>query len=183
MATVGAGERLGEYPRPWRVFRQAKGARVVTPEGAAYTDYDLCGGTMILGHAPRNVVLAAKVAAERGLNLGPVCAARVDLARQIKAMVPSLELLDFFPRRGAGPAGGPRTWRGGSRDGKGYCWSGTWTGRGVLPRACPATIWGWSNRPCRPGGRPVRRRWWWTRPRQGLIPTESTRIFCVDCGT
>ncbi|HRZ39895.1 MAG TPA: aminotransferase class III-fold pyridoxal phosphate-dependent enzyme [Candidatus Omnitrophota bacterium] len=51
-------------------IREAGGACVLDGKGARYIDFYLNGGSLILGHAHRNVVLAVKKYAERGIGFG-----------------------------------------------------------------------------------------------------------------
>lgn len=73
-----------------------QGAQVGDIDNNVYTDFHLAGGDLILGHAPRNVILAVKKYAERGLGFGILPKVKIDLARFMLKAVPSFEQLEFF---------------------------------------------------------------------------------------
>ncbi len=77
------------------VMKYGQGAKIFDSDGNAYTDYCLSWGTLIFGHAHRNVVLAAKKTLEQGLSFGTTTRAEVDLAKWIIKCVPSIELIRF----------------------------------------------------------------------------------------
>jgi len=91
----------GGVNSPVRAFRsvggqpifieRAKGARLYDLDGNAYIDYVLSWGPMILGHASPAVIGAIKKAAGRGTSYGAPTALEVQLARDIRAAVPSME--------------------------------------------------------------------------------------------
>ena len=72
-------------------IQRAKGARLYDLDGNAYIDYVLSWGPMILGHASPPVISAIKKAAGLGTSYGAPTALEVELARQIRAAVPSME--------------------------------------------------------------------------------------------
>ena len=49
----------------------------------AYTDYCLSWGALILGHAHRNVVLAAKKTVEKGTSFGTSTREEIEIAKHI----------------------------------------------------------------------------------------------------
>jgi glutamate-1-semialdehyde 2,1-aminomutase len=60
-------------------------------DGNAYIDYVLSWGPMILGHASPSVIAAIKKAAGQGTSYGAPTALEVELAREIRTAVPSME--------------------------------------------------------------------------------------------
>ncbi|HBG62386.1 MAG: hypothetical protein A2Y03_08680 [Omnitrophica WOR_2 bacterium GWF2_38_59] len=75
------------------VIRSANGAGIVDQDNNVYTDYCMADGALILGHAHRNVVLAAKKTAERGIAFGALTRHEVELAEHIAKRIPSLEVV------------------------------------------------------------------------------------------
>ena len=101
----GEAARLmpGGVNSPVRAFRGVGGspffvargedARLVDVDGRSYIDYVMSWGPLILGHAPKRVLDALRVALERGTSYGAPTPGEVELAREITAAVPSMELL------------------------------------------------------------------------------------------
>ena len=101
----GEAARLmpGGVNSPVRAFRGVGGspffvargedARLVDVDGRSYIDYVMSWGPLILGHAPKRVLVALRVALERGTSYGAPTPGEVELAREITAAVPSMELL------------------------------------------------------------------------------------------
>ena len=85
---VRAFRSVGGQPR---FIERAKGARLYDVDGNAYIDYVLSWGPMILGHASPTVIGAIKKAAGRGTSYGAPTELEVQLARDIRAAVPSME--------------------------------------------------------------------------------------------
>ncbi|MFM7556575.1 MAG: glutamate-1-semialdehyde 2,1-aminomutase, partial [Verrucomicrobiota bacterium] len=95
----------GGVHSPVRAFRavggspffaaSAAGARVMDADGNAYIDYVGTWGPAILGHAAGPIVQAVQAAAARGTSFGIPHEGEVALARQVKAMVPSVEKVRF----------------------------------------------------------------------------------------
>jgi glutamate-1-semialdehyde 2,1-aminomutase len=93
----------GGVNSPVRAFRgvggspffvaRGEGARLVDVDGRSYIDYVMSWGPLILGHAPKRVLDALRVALERGTSYGAPTPGEVELAREISAAVPSMELL------------------------------------------------------------------------------------------
>ncbi len=93
----------GGVNSPVRAFGQVGGspffvARAEGPylwdvEGRRYIDYIGSWGPMIAGHAHPQVVEAVIEAARLGLSYGAPCPAEAELAEQICALVPSVELV------------------------------------------------------------------------------------------
>ncbi|HTL60101.1 MAG TPA: glutamate-1-semialdehyde 2,1-aminomutase [Nitrospira sp.] len=85
---VRAFRSVGGHPR---FIQRAKGAKLYDLDGNAYIDYVLSWGPMILGHAAASVITAIKKAAGQGTSYGAPTALEVELAREIRAAVPSME--------------------------------------------------------------------------------------------
>jgi glutamate-1-semialdehyde 2,1-aminomutase len=85
---VRAFRSVGGHPR---FIQRAKGAKLYDLDGNAYIDYVLSWGPMILGHATASVITAIKKAAGQGTSYGAPTALEVELAREIRAAVPSME--------------------------------------------------------------------------------------------
>jgi glutamate-1-semialdehyde 2,1-aminomutase len=87
---VRAFRSVGGHPR---FIQRAKGAKLYDVDGNAYIDYVLSWGPMILGHAAPSVIGAIKKAAGQGTSYGAPTELEVELARQIRAAIPSMEKL------------------------------------------------------------------------------------------
>jgi glutamate-1-semialdehyde 2,1-aminomutase len=85
---VRAFRSVGGQPR---FIDRANGARLYDLDGNAYIDYVLSWGPMILGHASPPVIAAIKKAAARGTSYGAPTELEVELAREIRAAVPSMQ--------------------------------------------------------------------------------------------
>jgi glutamate-1-semialdehyde 2,1-aminomutase len=85
---VRAFRSVGGQPR---FIARAKGSRLYDVDGNTYIDYVLSWGPMILGHAAPVVVSAISQAARRGTSYGAPTGLEVELARQIRTAVPSME--------------------------------------------------------------------------------------------
>ena len=85
---VRAFRSVGGRPR---FIQRAKGARLYDVDGNAYIDYVLSWGPMILGHASPAVINAIKKAVGQGTSYGAPTELEVELARQIRKAVPSME--------------------------------------------------------------------------------------------
>lgn len=95
----------GGVNSPVRAFRgvggqpffvdSACGARVRTVDGRELVDYVLTWGPAILGHAHPGTIAAVKAAADRGTSFGIPNPLEVELARRVKAFVPSVEKVRF----------------------------------------------------------------------------------------
>ena len=93
----------GGVNSPVRAFRgvggspffvaRGDGARLVDVDARSYIDYVMSWGPLILGHAPKRVLDALRVALERGTSYGAPTPGEVELAREITAAVPSMQLL------------------------------------------------------------------------------------------
>ena len=72
-------------------FERGEGPYLIDVDGKRYLDYVASWGPLILGHAPPEVVVAVKAAAEGGTSFGTPTWAEVELARLICECVPSIE--------------------------------------------------------------------------------------------
>ena len=72
---------------------RGEGDTIYDADGNAYTDYVMSWGPLVLGHARREVVAAVQAAAERGTSFGAPTAAEVELAEEIRAACPHMELV------------------------------------------------------------------------------------------
>ncbi len=77
------------------VMKYGQREKMFDEDGQGYTDYCLSWGSLILGHAHRNVVLAAKKTLERGISFGTTTRAEIDIASLIVERVPSIDLIRF----------------------------------------------------------------------------------------
>jgi len=77
------------------VMKYGRKSKLIDQDNNEYTDYCLSWGALILGHAHRNVVLAAKKTVEKGVSFGTTTREEVEIAELIVASVPSIELIRF----------------------------------------------------------------------------------------
>jgi glutamate-1-semialdehyde 2,1-aminomutase len=95
----------GGVSSPVRAFRavggsplfveRGEGAYLVDVDGNRYIDYVLSWGPLILGHAHPRVVAALERAVRDGTSFGAPSPPELELARLIRAAMPSLELVRF----------------------------------------------------------------------------------------
>jgi glutamate-1-semialdehyde 2,1-aminomutase len=93
----------GGVNSPVRAFRgvggepffvaRAEGARLHDVDGRTYIDFVGSWGPLILGHAAPVIVEAVAEAARRGTSYGAPTAMEVELAREIRGAVPSMEMV------------------------------------------------------------------------------------------
>lgn len=74
-------------------FDSASGAYVTDADGKRYVDYVGSWGPMILGHAHPAVIAAVIERVAKGLSFGAPTALETQMAEQVCAMVPSMELV------------------------------------------------------------------------------------------
>jgi len=72
---------------------RGEGCELVDVDGNRYVDWVCSWGPLILGHADPQVVVAVGEAAARGTSYGAATEAEVELAEQVAARVPSVEML------------------------------------------------------------------------------------------
>lgn len=70
-----------------------EGCELIDVDGNRYIDWICSWGPLILGHAPGPVVSAVTEAAGKGISYGAATAAEVELAEEVAARVPSVEML------------------------------------------------------------------------------------------
>jgi glutamate-1-semialdehyde 2,1-aminomutase len=95
----------GGVSSPVRAFRavggspifveRGDGAYLVDVDGNRYVDYVLSWGPLILGHAHPRVVAALEGAVRRGTSYGTPTESELELARLIRRVMPSIELVRF----------------------------------------------------------------------------------------
>jgi glutamate-1-semialdehyde 2,1-aminomutase len=76
-------------------IRSASGARLTDVDGGRFIDYVMSWGPLIHGHAPRGLASALGAAARRGTSFGAPTELEVQLGEQVRAFMPSLELVRF----------------------------------------------------------------------------------------
>ena len=76
-------------------FERAKGAYLYDADGKEYIDYVQSWGPMILGHAHPDVLAAVIERAQSGLSFGAPTGLETDLAEQVCALVPGMDLVRF----------------------------------------------------------------------------------------
>ena len=72
---------------------RAEGSHIFDIDGNEYIDYVGSWGPMVVGHAHPKVVAALKAAAERGTSYGAPTLLESELARLVKSVYPSIELV------------------------------------------------------------------------------------------
>lgn len=72
---------------------RGEGAEIVDVDGNRYVDYVCSWGPLIHGHAHPDVLAAVTAAAARGTSFGAPTAGEVELAEQVAARVPSVEMV------------------------------------------------------------------------------------------
>jgi glutamate-1-semialdehyde 2,1-aminomutase len=87
---VRAMRQIGREP----VFvERGEGCELIDVDGNRYVDWICSWGPLILGHAHPEVVDAIDAAAARGTSYGAATEVEVELAEQVAARVPSIEML------------------------------------------------------------------------------------------
>jgi glutamate-1-semialdehyde 2,1-aminomutase len=79
---------------PFFVAR-GEGSKIYDVDGREYIDYVCSYGPLILGHAHPAIVQAIRDQAEKGTSYGAPTALEVELAREITAAMPSVEMVRF----------------------------------------------------------------------------------------
>jgi len=87
---VRACKSVGTRPR---FIQRAEGCRLFDADGNAYIDYVGSWGPMILGHRHPAVIQAITAVLERGTSFGAPTDLESELARQVIAAVPSVEMV------------------------------------------------------------------------------------------
>jgi glutamate-1-semialdehyde 2,1-aminomutase len=87
---VRAMRQIGRDP----IFvARGEGCEIVSVDGDRYLDWVGSWGPLILGHAEPSVVAAVTEAAREGTSFGAATAAEVELAEEVAARVPSVEMV------------------------------------------------------------------------------------------
>jgi len=87
---VRAMRQIGRDP----VFvERGEGCELIDVDGNRYVDWVGSWGPLILGHADPDVLAAVEAAAARGTSFGAATEAEVELAEEIAARVPSVEMV------------------------------------------------------------------------------------------
>ncbi|TVO59407.1 glutamate-1-semialdehyde 2,1-aminomutase [Denitromonas halophila] len=87
---VRAFGSVGGFPR---FIARAEGSRMWDADGAAYIDYVGSWGPAIAGHAHPAIVEAVREAALKGLSFGAPTEAEVEIAEELCAHLPSLDMV------------------------------------------------------------------------------------------
>jgi glutamate-1-semialdehyde 2,1-aminomutase len=87
---VRAFRGVGGTPR---FIREARGATMTDVDGRTYIDYVGSWGPMILGHADAEVISALHDALARGTSYGAPTELEIEMAEEIIAAVPSIEMV------------------------------------------------------------------------------------------
>ncbi len=74
-------------------IERGEGCELVDVDGNRYVDWVCSWGPLIHGHAPPDVVAAVSEAAARGTSYGAATEAEIELAEEVAARVPSVEML------------------------------------------------------------------------------------------
>jgi glutamate-1-semialdehyde 2,1-aminomutase len=84
---------MGQIGREPIFVARGEGCELVDVDGNRYVDWVGSWGPLILGHAHPTVVEAIAAAASRGTGYGAATAAEVELAEEVAARIPSVEML------------------------------------------------------------------------------------------
>src|ERR687890_2770320 len=87
---VRAFRGVGGTPR---FMKSARGATITDVDGNTYIDYVGSWGPMILGHADEELVAAVQEVAAGGTSFGAPTELEVELAQEVVAAVPSIEMV------------------------------------------------------------------------------------------
>ncbi len=77
------------------VMSHGSGAQFFDIDGNRYTDYCLSWGSLILGHAHKEVLAAVNKTVKNGTSFGTTTKLETDLAKEIIEKVPSIDLIRF----------------------------------------------------------------------------------------
>ncbi len=87
---VRAMRQIGRDPL---FIERGEGCELIDVDGNRYVDWVCSWGPLILGHAHPGVVAAVNAAAARGTSFGAATEAEVELAEEVAARIPSVEML------------------------------------------------------------------------------------------
>lgn len=89
---------VGRLLDPYRPYiTHAKASRKWDVDGNEYIDYTMGHGALILGHSHPAIVQAVQDQVAKGTHYGENHELEVEWAELIKSMMPSAEMLEFFP--------------------------------------------------------------------------------------
>ncbi|MBU2512816.1 glutamate-1-semialdehyde 2,1-aminomutase [bacterium] len=74
-------------------IKRAEGSKIYDVDGNEFIDYVGSWGPMILGHAHPAVIDAVQSAVKKGLSFGAPTEAEVEMAEQVKKMMPNIECI------------------------------------------------------------------------------------------
>lgn len=74
-------------------FKTGSGAYLVDEDDQQYIDYVGSWGPMIIGHSHPDIINAVKKAVDHGLSFGAPTAIELELAKKIKSLMPSIDLI------------------------------------------------------------------------------------------
>ncbi len=74
-------------------IREGKGSKIISVDGREMVDFVMSWGPLILGHAPKVVIDAAKEAMEKGCTFGAPCEYEVEMAQILTEAIASLEMV------------------------------------------------------------------------------------------
>ncbi len=95
---VFPGGSLGEYNLPQAlsiVLTHGKGSKVYDTQGHEYIDLTMGWGSILLGHADKEIVEAVKKQVERGSNFAYVSQPTLELAEELIQAIPCAEKVRF----------------------------------------------------------------------------------------
>ncbi len=72
-----------------------KDSKIVDIDGNSFTDYCLSWGSLILGHAQKEIIEAVNKAIKKGTSFGATTRSEIELAQVITERVPSIDLIRF----------------------------------------------------------------------------------------
>ena len=77
------------------IMERGSGCRFSDIDGNTYTDYCLSWGSLILGHAHKEVLAAVNKTLKNGISYGTTTKLEIDLAQTIIERIPSIDLIRF----------------------------------------------------------------------------------------
>jgi glutamate-1-semialdehyde 2,1-aminomutase len=96
-ACAGA-THTGRVLNPYRPYAtSASGSHKWDVDGNEYIDYVMGHGALILGHAHPDIVNAVQQQVSKGTHYGENHELEIEWAELIKSMMPSVEMVEFFP--------------------------------------------------------------------------------------
>ncbi len=77
------------------IMDYGKDSKIVDIDGNSFTDYCLSWGSLILGHAQKEIIEAVNKAIKKGTSFGATTKSEIELAQVITERVPSIDLVRF----------------------------------------------------------------------------------------